>query len=77
MENTFEREPKAFIKHYYTKTVEEFCNKIKKGHAHFHKNHSQYLKSIQQRVNFFFRLNIKTKEKLYIIKKCTNIKFDN
>ena len=34
----FEKKPKAFIKHYYTKTIEEFCNKIIKGHASYSKN---------------------------------------
>jgi hypothetical protein len=30
-----EKTPLAYIKHYYTKTVEEFCNKIKRGNAHY------------------------------------------
>ena len=55
--NKFENAPKSFIKHYFTKTAEEFCIKIKKGHAHFHKNHSLYPNSIENRINFFFILN--------------------
>jgi hypothetical protein len=35
--------PEAYIKHFYTKTVEEFCNKINKGDVHFHKSHPLHL----------------------------------
>ena len=28
------KEPEAYIKHFYTKTAEEFCNKINKGDGH-------------------------------------------
>lgn len=54
--NIFEREPKAYIKHFYTKAAEEFCNKIKikKGHAHFHKKHRKYLKSIKNENKIIF-----------------------
>jgi len=68
--NKFEKDPKAFIKHFYTKTAEEFCNKINKGHAHFHRNHSDYKRSIKNRINLFFSLNKKTKEKVNILEKC-------
>ena len=37
------KNPKAYIKHYYTKTAEEFCNKITKGNAHFHTHHPEYI----------------------------------
>ena len=70
MSHKFEKNPKAYIKHYYTKTVEEFCNKLKKGNAHFHKNHKQYQSVIKNRIKYFFRLNRKTNEKIYILKKC-------
>ena len=70
MGNSFEKKPKAYIEHYYTKTVEEFCNKLRKGHAHFHKNHKEYQSSIRHRINFFFKLNNKTKEKINILEKC-------
>ena len=42
-----EKEPKAFIKHYYTKTAEEFCRKINKGNAHYHKEHPNFVESIK------------------------------
>ena len=35
--------PQAYIKHFYTKTAEEFCNKINKGDGHFHKSHPERL----------------------------------
>ena len=73
-ENIFENSPKAYIKHFYTKTAEEFCSKLKKGNAHFHKNHKQYIDSIKNRINFFFQLNKKTKEKENILKKCVILK---
>ena len=50
LNNKIEISPMAYIKHYYTKTVEEFCNKINKGHAHFHKKHPNYIKSIRNRI---------------------------
>ena len=45
---------KAFIKHFYTKTAEEFCNKIIKGDVQFHKNHQKYLELLNQKLDFFF-----------------------
>ena len=70
----FEEKPKAYIKHFYTKTVEEFCAKLKKGDAHFHKDHAKYIISIQERIKLFFKLNKKTNEKLKLLEKCINIK---
>ena len=64
--NEIENSPLAYIKHYYTKTVEEFCNKINKGDAHYHKKHPDYIKSIKSRIDFFFRLNKITIEKIEI-----------
>lgn len=75
-ENKFEKKPKAYIKHYYTKTVEEFCDKLKKGDAHFHKNHIEYKESIKQRINIFFSLNKITKDKLNVLKNCVNLKIN-
>ena len=72
----FEKNPKAFIKHFYTKTAEEFCDKIKRGHAHYHKNHKYYQSSINSKLNTFFILNKKTDEKVNILHNClkkTNI----
>ena len=68
-----ENSPKAFIKHYYTKTVEEFCLKINKGHAHFNKNHPQYIHTIKYRIKLFFLWNNITINKIKILEKCTGI----
>ncbi len=68
------KNPSAYIKHFYTKTVEEFCVKLNKGHAQFHKNHPKYIKSIKDRVKIFFKLNEITEEKLNILEHCTKIK---
>ena len=65
--------PKAYIKHFYTKTAEEFCNKINKGDAHFPKNHPDYLNIINGKINTFFEFNKITDEKLKIIEKCSGI----
>ena len=67
---------KAFIKHYYTKTVEEFCKKIIRGNAHFHRNHSGFMGSVNQKLNFFFKLNKITNEKINILENCLNMKLD-
>ena len=72
-----ENSPLAYIKHYYTKTVEEFCNKINKGNAHYNKKHSHYIKSIKSRINYFFRLNKITEEKIEILEKCTKLNLKN
>ena len=41
---------KVFIKHFYTKTAEEFCNKIIKGDVQFHKNQGDYLSLINSKI---------------------------
>ena len=69
----FFTEPKAYIKHFYTKTAEEFCDKLRKGDAHFHKNHQNYLSSIMLKLKLFFEINKKTREKVLILEKCTGI----
>ena len=74
--NKFETNPKAFIKHFHTKTVEEFCSKIKRGDAHYHKNHKDYQSIINSKLKLFFRLNKKTDEKVKILKNCLKIKIN-
>ena len=71
--NKIEISPMAFLKHYYTKTVEEFCNKLNKGNAHYHKNHPNYIQTIKRRINLFFLWNKITIEKIEILEKCTNL----
>ena len=56
--------PKAYIKHFYTKTAEEFCNKIIKGDVHFPRNHPGYLEIIKDKIDTFFNFNSITEEKL-------------
>jgi len=58
----------GYIKHYTTKTVEEFVNKMKRGRPTVKIN---YLVAIRG----FFGINKKTKEKLDIFKKAFNISF--
>lgn len=71
--NKIEKNPKAYIKHYYTKSAEEFCFKLKKGNAHFNKKSKDYNKTIKDRIKLFFRLNKKTEEKIKILKNCSGL----
>jgi len=61
---------KAYIKHFFTKTAEEFCNKIKKGDGHFHKSHPLNINVVNSRIEMFFNFNSMTNEKLRILEKC-------
>ena len=74
--NKFEKHPKTFIKHFYTKTAEEFCDRIKRGHVHFHKNHKDYQGSVNAKLKKFFKLNKKTYEKVKILENCLKIKIN-
>jgi hypothetical protein len=65
--------PEAYIKHFYTKTAEEFCNKIIKGDGHFHKKHPERLNVINSRIDTFFTFNSITREKLKIIENCSGM----
>jgi hypothetical protein len=71
--NLKEIDPIAYIRHYYTKTVEEFCLKITKGNAHFHKNHFGYADVLKSRINLFFMFNKVTPYKIQKLEKCSNI----
>ena len=68
--NTFENNPMAFIKHFYTKTAEEFCNKINKGDVAIHTNYFKFAIRNKEKLNLFYRINNLNKEKLDILKKC-------
>ena len=70
---TAPEEPEIYIKHFYTKTAEEFCNKIKKGDVHFKKNDTTTNNILQNRIQRFKNFNKITKEKRDIIKNCTGI----
>jgi hypothetical protein len=67
------KKPEAFIKHFYTKSAEEFCNKINKGDGHFYKNHPHQLTIFNYRIKSFFTYNLITKEKIKIIESCSGI----
>ena len=62
------KEPEAYIKHFYTKTAEEFCNKINKGDGHYHKSHPERINVFKKRINLFFIYNSITEEKIKIQK---------
>jgi hypothetical protein len=68
------KKPQAYIKHFYTKTAEEFCNKINKGDGHFHKSHPESLNVFKSRIKLFFTFNSITYEKLKIIENCSGMK---
>ena len=63
----------AFIKHYATKTIEEFLGKIKRGRSDLKVTFNKEL--WKDRINYFFGRNKKTKEKLDYIKKELNMSF--
>ena len=65
--------PKAYIKHFYTKSAEEFCNKINKGDGHFHKDHPKRLDIFKDRIKRFFIYNSITDEKIKIIENCSKM----
>ncbi len=61
----------AYLRHYYTKTAEEFCNKILRGDVQFKITES----TIMQKINKLFWINKKTPEKIRIFEKCFNVKY--
>ena len=60
----------AYIKHYATKTIEEYITKIKRGYPD--RKYKVDNKFIQQRLNYFFARNKITKKKLEIIQQLLN-----
>ena len=58
-----------YLKHFATKTIEEYIEKIKRGHP------SQTI-SLNKWIDNFFKLNKITKEKLTLIKNLLNFTFD-
>lgn len=64
----------AVLKHYYTKSVEEFCKKKKRGRA-FRPKINFNNKKKKSIVNFYFEYNKKTKEKLILFKKILSLKY--
>ena len=59
----------AYIKHFYTKTAEEYCNKINKGDVQF--ENANYKNEFKiHSINAFFYYNNKPKEKMELLEKC-------
>ena len=71
----FNNKNHIFIKHFYTKTTEEFCNKIKKGDVQFHKNQPNYDYFINTKLKIFFIINKMTINKIKILEKCLGLEF--
>lgn len=62
----------AILKHYNTKTIEEYINKILRGRANSFDSGPDYIKAL---LNHFFRVNKKTKPKIDYINKRLNISY--
>ena len=62
----------AILKHYNTKSLDEYINKILKGRANSFAYGTDYIKSL---LTHFFKINKKTKQKLEYIKNRLNISF--
>ena len=65
--------PKAFIKHFFTKTAEEFCIKLKRGDAHYHKDQTSFKYIINGRIKRFMTINKISNAKLSNLEKCSGI----
>ena len=63
----------AILNHYFTKTISEFCNKIKKGDSFFNRKLDNKL--FNYKFNIFFKYNRKTKEKIEIFNSNFNTSF--
>ena len=63
----------AFLKHYATKTIEEYCLKIKKGRSDIKLLLNN--ETLIDRFNYFFLTNNKTKEKLLYFNNIFNVTF--
>ena len=62
----------AYLRHYYTKTIEEFCNKIKG------EDEDEIYNIYQIKMKEFFKINSFSDEKLLFLEKCLNgTKFKN
>lgn len=61
----------AYIKHFFTKTAEEYCIKRKRGYAQT--SSKQNVKLNEEEINIFFSINKKTFEKIKILERCNNL----
>ena len=69
----YNNKSKAYIKHFYTKTVEEFCKKIRRTDAQFDRNYWYYNTRIINRIDLFFLVNKKNEKKIKFFEKCTGL----
>jgi hypothetical protein len=60
----------SYLKHYPTKTIQEYCNKMKKGRADLLIKIDN--KTLENYFNYFFERNKKTKKKIEYFNKCFN-----
>ena len=60
----------SYLKHYSTKTIEEYCNKAKKGRSDILVKLNK--KTLKKYFKYFFKLNKKTKAKIDYFNKCFN-----
>ena len=66
----------AALKHYSTKSVEEYYYKVKRGYPNYKLKDYHYNKSkIIQKINYYFIYNKKTKKKIKLFKKLFKIKY--
>jgi hypothetical protein len=63
----------AYLNHYYTKTIAEYCNKIKKGNVYFNLSLNQ--NTLLGKFNNFFDINNKTELKVSIFNRFFNTSF--
>ena len=67
----------AALKHYSTKSVEEYYYKVKRGYPYYKtKDYLFNLEKIIGKINFYFIYNKKTKKKIKLFKKLFEIKYD-
>ncbi len=63
----------AHLKHYATKTIEEYCLKIKRGRSDIKLLLNN--ETLISKFNYFFSTNNKTKEKVFYFNKIFNVTF--
>ena len=64
----------AYLNHYYSKTIREYCHKLKKGNVYY--NITINKKVLTRQFKVFFSINNKTKEKVKIFNEEFNTSFD-
>ena len=62
----------AYLKHYITKSIGEYCNKVKRGRCFSYKLNREYFR---MRFDYFFKVNSKTQKKIDIFNKKFKLHF--